>query len=491
MGVAILMDKVKTFDVIKTETISSRLMYIDIKTENCEMRIINVYAPNKGHERKQFLKNNVKHYIRCNVEIIVGGDFNCTISDLDCKRTVVHVEGSEELIDIMKSFECEDVARKRQPNKLIYTYHRPNGEEVSHINMCLISKELDHSTVDVSTDWVPIVPYHKAAKMTIETSQSQRGEGRWKINDRVISSDLFRETFMPFWVKWKTQQDSFNDQREWCEESKRKIKELTISCARILKRQEEREVKDFQQRQDSCEDEAERYKILKQLDDLYAIKANGARIRAREKSIEHGEKPTKYFHGLEKTCGQQKMWKCVKNKNGDVVEGIGNILKRQVEYYEELYTSHSIHEVEANTLLQNVTRTLTREQAEQLEKTITVSECEKCICSLQNESSSGLDGITNSFYKTYFNVIGEDLTEVINEVLDKGECCPSQYMGIIILHYKAGEREILNNWRPITLLNVDYKIIERVLAARLKKILPYIVDDDQKGYVDKRNISDA
>ncbi len=87
---------------------------------------------------------------------------------------------------------------------------------------------------------------------------------------------------------------------------------------------------------------------------------------------------------------------------------------------------------------------------------------------------------------------GEDLTEVINEVLDKGECCPSQYMGIIILHYKAGEREIpSNNWRPITLLNVDYKVIDWVLAARLKKILSYIVDEDQKGYVDKGNITDA
>ncbi len=185
------------------------------------------------------------------------------------------------------------------------------------------------------------------------------------------------------------------------------------------------------------------------------------------------------------------MWKCVKNRNGDVVEGIGNILKRQVEYYKELYTSHSIDEVEAKILLRNVTRSLTMEQVEQCEKTIMVSECEKCICSLQNESSPGLDGITNSFHKTYFNVIGEELTEVINEVLDQGECCPSHYMGIIILHYKAAEREILNNWRPITLLNVDYKIIERVLAARLKTILPYIVDEDQKGYVDKRNISDA
>ncbi len=72
----------------------------------------------------------------------------------------------------------------------------------------------------VSTDWVLVVPDHQAAvKMTIETSQSERGEGRWKINDRAMISDLFREIFMPFWAKWKTQQDSFNDKREWWEES--------------------------------------------------------------------------------------------------------------------------------------------------------------------------------------------------------------------------------------------------------------------------------
>ncbi len=68
-------------------------MYIDIKTENGEMRIINVYVPNKGYESKQFLKNNVKQYMRSNVEIILGGDFKCTISDIDHKRKVVDEEG--------------------------------------------------------------------------------------------------------------------------------------------------------------------------------------------------------------------------------------------------------------------------------------------------------------------------------------------------------------------------------------------------------------
>ncbi len=61
-------------------------------------------------------------------------------------------------------------------------------------------------------------------------------------------------------------------------------------------------------------------------------------------------------------------------------------------------------------------------------------------------------------------------------------------MGIIILHYKAGEKEIPNNWRPITLLNVDYKII---LAAMLKKDTTIYIVEDQKGCVDKRNISAA
>jgi hypothetical protein len=47
--------------------------------------------------------------------------------------------------------------------------------------------------------------------------------------------------------------------------------------------------------------------------------------------------------------------------------------------------------------------------------------------------------------------------------------------------FKSGEREDIKNWRPITLLNVDYKIVSKILAERLKRVLPNIINTDQRG----------
>ena len=62
---------------------------------------------------------------------------------------------------------------------------------------------------------------------------------------------------------------------------------------------------------------------------------------------------------------------------------------------------------------------------------------------------------------------------------------------ILTLLYIKGEREDIRNWPAISLLNVDYKIITKILAERLKTVLPSIIHNDQKGFVKGRNINQA
>ena len=73
----------------------------------------------------------------------------------------------------------------------------------------------------------------------------------------------------------------------------------------------------------------------------------------------------------------------------------------------------------------------------------------------------------------------------------KVELSISQRQGIIRLIPKKNKNlSLLNNWRPISLLNVDYKIATKALAVRLRKVLPSIMSDVQTGYIEGRFIGE-
>ena len=59
---------------------------------------------------------------------------------------------------------------------------------------------------------------------------------------------------------------------------------------------------------------------------------------------------------------------------------------------------------------------------------------------------------------------------------------------MLSLIFKKGDRDLLKNWRPISLLNIDYKIAAFALAQRLHHVLPKIINSDQNGYVKNRHI---
>ena len=69
-----------------------------------------------------------------------------------------------------------------------------------------------------------------------------------------------------------------------------------------------------------------------------------------------------------------------------------------------------------------------------------------------------------------------------------GELTYSQYIAVIILLYKKGVREDIGNWRPISLINIDCKLLSKVFAQRVKHVLPFIISTDQKGCIQGRLI---
>ena len=74
----------------------------------------------------------------------------------------------------------------------------------------------------------------------------------------------------------------------------------------------------------------------------------------------------------------------------------------------------------------------------------------------------------------------------------KKELSTSQRQAVIkLIEKKDKDKRFIKNWRPISLLNVDYKIISKALASRLKKVLPNLISPQQTAYVENRFIGES
>ena len=83
------------------------------------------------------------------------------------------------------------------------------------------------------------------------------------------------------------------------------------------------------------------------------------------------------------------------------------------------------------------------------------------------------------------------MTAMLEEAHKNGKL-PSQFLeGDIAMLYKKNEREDMRNYRPITLLNTDYKIFTRVLTARMRGVVHEFTSECQKGFVPDTFIAEA
>ena len=134
----------------------------------------------------------------------------------------------------------------------------------------------------------------------------------------------------------------------------------------------------------------------------------------------------------------------------------------------------------------------TNEQKKACEGSITLTECTEALKTFKKHKSPGCDGIPAEFYILFWPEIGPKLVESLNYSCENGLLSLSQRRAIITLLEKKGkDNSKIKNWRPVALLNTDYKIFTKVLARRLEKNIPTIIHTDQSGFVKNRFIGES
>ena len=169
------------------------------------------------------------------------------------------------------------------------------------------------------------------------------------------------------------------------------------------------------------------------------------------------------------------------------------ILNEEYRYYKNLYTSASTnpdkHDL-AEFFDSSTLPKLTPRQADNYNGLLTKKEC---FTSLKQFSKGMLpcsDSRTAEFYLAFWELLGQELVDSLNYAFQMGELSISQKREIItLIPNKNKNRALLDHWRPISLLNTDYKIATKAIATRISKVLPFLITGDQTSFIKGRRIT--
>lgn len=137
-------------------------------------------------------------------------------------------------------------------------------------------------------------------------------------------------------------------------------------------------------------------------------------------------------------------------------------------------------------LLQNIPNKITQQQNEILIKQINENKLKQEIFQMENYKYPGIDGLPIEYYKEFYEYLKDDLLQLYNNILFiEKQSLKTMNRAIITLIPKKSDTNHpslndLRNWKPISLLCIDYKILTKILANRLQNILPNIMSEEQK-----------
>lgn len=179
----------------------------------------------------------------------------------------------------------------------------------------------------------------------------------------------------------------------------------------------------------------------------------------------------------------------IKTSFGSTVSNQEQINNAFWEFYTKLYTS----ECETNLNMINSffeglnLPQLGEADITELDSPLSIEEVQEAIRSMQSGKVPGPDGYATEFYKTFSSDLAPMLLAMYSEALSKGQLPPTLRQASICLSPKKDKDLLLcESYRPISLLNGDYKVLAKCLAKRLEKVLQHIISPDQTGFVQGR-----
>lgn len=206
-------------------------------------------------------------------------------------------------------------------------------------------------------------------------------------------------------------------------------------------------------------------------------------------ALEFAVRPSQvFFQQTKEKAGKERLIRCLSDdgKEYRTTEQIQNVA---CTFYSNLWSKRTVDSGLQDRFLSGLALSLSAQERSTLDLSVSEDEVGIAIDQMAKDKTPGLDGLPAEFYKKFKLVLVKKLTSVCNAVFHS-ECTDSQKLAVISLLFKKGERSDIRNYRPISLLNVDYKICAKVLANRIKLVLDHVIHTDQSGFITHGDIGE-
>ena len=203
--------------------------------------------------------------------------------------------------------------------------------------------------------------------------------------------------------------------------------------------------------------------------------------RSRANWLKYGDRNTGFFQAFASARRKKNFVKRLKDDEGNWLEGMPELNNHILNYFSHLFSSEVQHTDPA--LLQKVQHKVSDQMNNFLMAPFTADDVKKAVFSIGDFKAPGPDGLHAVFFKRYWNLIGEEITLEVLDAINSKQIPAEWNDTTVVMIPKIDSPELVTQFRPISLCNVLYKIISKMLAQRLKSILPEIISPTQSAFV--------
>lgn len=507
-GVAILLHRSVQFcldSVFKDK--EGRYIIVNGTIDGVWVTMCNVYAPNDN--KPQFIKNIFSVIIeRAKGLLLVGGDFNCSLSlllDKNPPSSSPQTSMAKALKNVCEELEFLDIWRFLHPKQRDYTFFSHPHGTYSRIDYFFMPKSEVYRARECEIHNISLSD-HAPVSLIWEVGQ-RPSCSRWRLNTSLLGRPEIKT-----YIRHEFEQYlEINDKPDtspitlW-EAAKAVLRGKIISCSSTLKKRRiekqnklEQKIKilEIQHKQNPTTENLKQLKeVRRELDDLLTEKVERNLRFLKQKFYEHGSRANRLLASqLRKKIGLNIVKK-IKTNSADkpFLYKPAEISETFAAFYKNLYSDTDIcsepEQIKSYLDKINLPK-MDILTSNMIDNPITKEEIIEAIKKLKNNKSPGTDGYTNEFYKAFSDIISPLLERTYAHIMETGKMPYSWKEAIIsVIHKEGKDPTDCASYRPVALLNTDCKLLTSILTRRIERIVVHLINPDQTGFVIGRHLQD-